>query len=66
LDWARDGGHWDIEALHHVRDVTMKEDASRPRAGTSQQAAAAIRNTVVAALRLAGFTSTATGRRWPQ
>jgi predicted transposase YbfD/YdcC len=57
-------GHWDIEALHHVRDVTMKEDASRLRSGTSPQVAAAIRNTVIAALRLAGFTSTAAGRRW--
>jgi predicted transposase YbfD/YdcC len=56
--------HWDVEALHHVRDVTMKEDASRLRAGTSAQVAAAIRNTVIASLRLAGFTSTAAGRRW--
>jgi len=57
-------GHRDIEALHHVRDVTMREDASRLRSGTSPQVAAAIRNTVIAALRLAGFTSTAAGRRW--
>jgi predicted transposase YbfD/YdcC len=56
--------HWDIEALHHIRDVTMKEDASRLRAGTAPQVTAAIRNTVIAALRLAGFTSTAAGRRW--
>lgn len=57
-------GHWDIEALHHVRDVTMKEDASRLRSGTSPQVMAAVRNTVIAALRLAGFTGTAAGRRW--
>jgi hypothetical protein len=27
-------GHWDIEVLHYVRDVTMREDAQRLRAGT--------------------------------
>jgi hypothetical protein len=42
----------------------MKEDAQRLRAGTSAQVTAAIRNTAIAALRLAGFTSTAAGRRW--
>jgi len=57
-------GHWDIEALHHVRDTTMREDAQRLRAGSSAQVMAAIRNTAVAVLRLAGFTATAPGRRW--
>ena len=57
-------GHWEIEALHHVRDVTMKEDAQRLRSGTSAQVAAYLRNIAIAALRLAGFTSAATGRRW--
>jgi len=57
-------GHWEIEALHHIRDVTMKEDAQRLRAGTSAQVTASLRNTAIAALRLAGFTSAATGRRW--
>ncbi len=56
--------HWEIEALHHIRDVTMKEDAQRLRAGTSAQVSASLRNTAIAALRLAGFTSAATGRRW--
>jgi len=56
--------HWDTRALHHVRDVTMKEDASRLRAGAAPQVTATIRNAVIAALRLAGFTSTAAGRRW--
>ena len=28
-------GHWHIEVLHHIRDVTFKEDASRIRAGTA-------------------------------
>jgi predicted transposase YbfD/YdcC len=56
--------HWEIEALHHIRDVTMKEDAQRLRAGTSAQVTASLRNTATAALRLAGFTSAAAGRRW--
>jgi predicted transposase YbfD/YdcC len=56
--------HWDVEALHHVRDVTMKEDASRLRSGTSPQVAATLRNTAIAALRFAGFTNVAAGRRW--
>ena len=56
-------GHWDIEALHHVRDTTMNEDAQRLRAGSSAQVIAGVRNTAVAALRLAGFTSTGPGRR---
>jgi hypothetical protein len=42
----------------------MKEDASRLRSGTSPQVTATIRSTVIAALRLAGFTNTAAGRRW--
>ena len=57
-------GHRDIEALHHVRDTTMNEAAQRLRAGSSAQVIAAVRNTAVAALRLAGFTSTGPGRRW--
>ena len=39
-------------------------DAERLRAGTSAQVMASVRNTAVAALRLAGFTGTAAGRRW--
>jgi predicted transposase YbfD/YdcC len=57
-------GHWEIEALHHIRDVTMNEDAQRLRAGASAQVTASLRNTAIAALRLAGFTSAAAGRRW--
>jgi hypothetical protein len=57
-------GHRDIEALHQVRDTTMNEAAQRLRAGLSAQVIAAVRNAAVAAPRLAGFTSTAPGRRW--
>ena len=41
----------------------MKEDAHRLRAGSSAQVMAALRNTAIAVLRLAGFTSTARGAR---
>lgn len=46
----------------NVRDVTMCEDAQHLRSGTAPQVMAAVRST--AALRLAGFTATAAGRRW--
>ena len=29
--WIR--GHWQIEALHHIRDVTYREDHSQVRTG---------------------------------
>jgi hypothetical protein len=32
-DWLR--GHWAIEALHHIRDVTFAEDASQVRTGAA-------------------------------
>lgn len=56
--------HWDIEALHHVRDVTMHEDAHRLRAGSAAPVMATLRNAAIATLRLVGFTRTAQGRRW--
>jgi len=34
-------GHWNIEALHHIRDVTYREDASRVRTGTAPRIMAA-------------------------
>ena len=33
--WIR--GHWQIEALHHIRDVTYAEDASQIRTGSGPQ-----------------------------
>lgn len=57
-------GHWQIEALHHVRDVTFGEDASHARTATLPMTLAVIRNTVIAALRLAGATNIAAARRW--
>jgi predicted transposase YbfD/YdcC len=40
--WIR--GHWQIEALHHLRDVSYGEDASQIRAGSGPQAMARLRN----------------------
>ena len=41
-------GHWGIEnRLHYVRDVTLGEDASRVRSGSSPQILAALRNAVI-------------------
>lgn len=57
-------GHWQIEALHHVRDVTLREDASHARTATLPITLAVVRNTVIAALRLAGATNIAQARRW--
>lgn len=58
-------GHWQIEnAIHWIRDVTFGEDASRARTGNLPAVLATIRNTVIAALRLAGASNIAQARRW--
>jgi predicted transposase YbfD/YdcC len=59
--WLR--GHWLIESLHHVRDVTLGEDASRVRTGNAPHALAAIRNLVISLLRLAGIANIAKALR---
>ena len=62
LEWAR--GHWSIEnRSHHVRDVTMGEDASRIRKGSGPQVMAALRNATVGFLRLTGATNIAEALR---
>ncbi|MFF3514664.1 ISAs1 family transposase [Streptomyces sp. NPDC002573] len=50
-------GHWQVEALHHVRDVTFAEDASRVRTGTAPRAMATLRNLAIGLIRQAGWTS---------
>ncbi|WP_406481911.1 ISAs1 family transposase [Streptomyces sp. NBC_01615] len=52
-------GHWQVEALHHVRDVTFAEDASRVRTGTAPRAMATLRNLAVSLIRQAGWTNIA-------
>ena len=47
-------GHWAIEALHHVRDVALAEDASQVRTGTGPQVMACLRNLVIGVFSRAG------------
>jgi predicted transposase YbfD/YdcC len=56
-------GHWSVEALHHVRDTTYAEDASRVRTGTAPRAMASLRNTAISLLRLRGWKSIAAANR---
>lgn len=56
-------GHWTVEALHHVRDVTFAEDASQLRTGNTPRAMATCRNLAIGALRLTGARSIASGLR---
>ena len=58
LDWIR--GHWKIEnQLHHVRDVTFHEDASRIRTGSDPQVFAALRNATISMFRSLNQTNIA-------
>jgi hypothetical protein len=50
-------GHWPIEALHHVRDVTSGEDANRARGAS--RALAGLRNLIISVLHLRGVTNIA-------
>ena len=57
-------GHWGIEnRVHHVRDVTQGEDASRIRTGTGPEVMAALRNTALNLHRLDGYTNIASAQR---
>lgn len=47
--------HWGIEALHHIRDVTYTEDASRVRTGNGPRVMATIRNLAIGLLRDRGW-----------
>jgi hypothetical protein len=49
--------------VHHVRDVTHGEDASRIRTGTGPQLMAALRNTDLNLARLRGETNIAASQR---
>jgi predicted transposase YbfD/YdcC len=57
--------HWGAieNRLHWVRDTTFNEDASTLRTGTAPQAMAIIRNTLIAAFRLAGWHNLKQARR---
>jgi predicted transposase YbfD/YdcC len=60
-DWVR--GHWGIEALHHIRDVTLAEDASQVRTGNAPRVMASLRNLVVGILLLHGQANIAAALR---
>jgi len=56
--------HWHIEnQLHWVRDVTFDEDRSQVRSGNIPQVMAALRNTAIGIMRLAGETNIAAACR---
>jgi predicted transposase YbfD/YdcC len=57
-------GHWGIEALHHIRDVTLAEDASQVRTRTTPRAMASLRNLAIAALRAHGHRNIAAALRY--
>ena len=52
-------GHWSIEALHHIRDVTYHEDACRARTGATPRVLASLRNLAIGLARLLGWTNIA-------
>jgi predicted transposase YbfD/YdcC len=52
-------GHWSIESLHHVRDVTYAEDASTLHAGTGPRAMATFRNLAIGLLKTLGAANIA-------
>jgi predicted transposase YbfD/YdcC len=60
-DWIR--GHWGIEALHHIRDTTFAEDASRTRTATTPRAMASLRNLAIGILRAHGHRNIAAALR---
>jgi predicted transposase YbfD/YdcC len=47
--------HWKIEANHHVRDVTYREDASQARTNATPRIMASARNQAINLARVAGF-----------
>ena len=59
--WIR--GHWQIEALHHIRDTTYSEDASQVRTSSGPQAMATLRNLGIAIFKLAGTPNIAAACR---
>jgi len=60
-DWIR--GHWGIEALHHLRDTTFAEDASKVRVGTAPRAMASLRNLAIGILHAHGHRNIAAALR---
>jgi predicted transposase YbfD/YdcC len=60
--WAR--SHWHIEnRLHHVKDVTLREDACRARIGEGPAVLAVLRNTAIGYQRTTGEQNIARATR---
>jgi predicted transposase YbfD/YdcC len=55
--------HWSIEAHHHVRDVTFREDTAASRTGGGPANLATIRAAIIAAIKDAGYLHIPEGRR---
>lgn len=57
-------GHWGIEnRVHWVRDVTFDEDRCQVRTGAAPHVLAAVRNTAISLVRLAGKSNIAAALR---
>jgi predicted transposase YbfD/YdcC len=56
-------GHWAIEALYHLRDVTFAEDACKVRTGAGPSVMACLRNLVIGVLCRAGPVNLAAALR---
>jgi hypothetical protein len=56
-------GHWGIEVLHWIRDVTFREDSSKLRKGPAPRILATLRNVAISLLRLSGYDNIAAARR---
>lgn len=56
-------GHWQIEALHRLRDVGYGEDASQIRTGSGPRVMAALRNLAIGIVKTAGHASIAAACR---
>lgn len=56
-------GHWTVESLHHVRDVTWDEDRCRIRTGHAPQAMAALRNLATSLIKTFVSSNVAEGNR---
>jgi predicted transposase YbfD/YdcC len=50
-------GHWRLEAIHHIRDVTFAEDASHIRTDTAPRAMASLRNLAIALQQTMGWSN---------
>jgi predicted transposase YbfD/YdcC len=59
--WIR--GHWQIEVLHHIRDVSYGEDASQVRTGSGPQVMATLRNLAINLFRQSGHRNIAAACR---